>query len=239
MEENIYDADEIELIEILDFIIKHCEQQALLEDEKDKGAKFMRDNAQKVKDEIVEIANGRYDFDETIKEILDKRIEETHFEQCSHCSLRGKFKPIGIQKGEKGYRFYTFKCSKCFRNFRSFMPIDDRDQLEWFVNFIAELSKKDKTGKFTTKKYSVNQEKLDNIIFQYEKLKGEVEFREQNAADFKEFYEKRSKIIAINIDSFGEIKRKMIAGETMSILVYDPTPEEGDKESSTNSPDVN
>jgi|ERR1035437_5882401 hypothetical protein len=239
MEKNIYNEDEIELINILDFIIKNCEQQRLLEDGKDKGAEFMLENARKVKDDIVEIANGRHEYAETIKEILDKRMENLHHEFCLHCGLKGEFKPIGIQKGEKGYRFYTFKCSRCRRNFRSFMPIDDRDRLEWFEKFIAELSKKDKNGRFTTKKYSVNQEKLDSIIFQYEKLKKEVEFREQNAANFKEFYDKRSQIMKINIESFGEIKRKMIAGEKMSILVYDPKHEEGDKEPPTNSPDIN
>jgi hypothetical protein len=239
MEENIYDADEMELIEILDFIIKSCEQQALLEDGKDKGAKFMLENVQKVKDDIVEIANGRYDYDETIKGILDKRMKDPQYEICIHCGFKSEFKAIGIQKGEKGYRFYTFKCSRCLRNFRSFMPIDDRDQLEWFVKFIAELSKKDKNGRFTTKKYSVNQERLDDIIFQYEKLKKEVEFREENAANFKEFYERRSKIIAINIESFGEVKRKMIAGEKIDILIYDPEHEESDELPPTNSPDIN
>jgi hypothetical protein len=212
MEEKVFNQDEIELLELLEFVLCYHAKAAFTDEAKLKEGDTVRKECEVLKNQIIETANTRYESHQELLEKKKIRLKDYYDEGCTYCGFYSSFQPNGEAEGDYGFRFYTFRCAKCGKDFLGQLPVDDHDTIVWHDIFLKEISKKDKRGNFTSKKFNVTQEKIDTMIEHFNFFKEKVLICDRNEKVHNDF------LIAYNLDvtkqllNLREIKKK-ITGE--------------------------
>ncbi len=210
MEEEVYNADEKELFELIEFVVSFF-AGAIPQSQTDiDNRQKMYEQSDHLKKFVIKHANTRFEFEQN--EIEDEKKEWTDYYDatCTHCKFHSSFQPIGMVKDANYYRFFTFKCSKCEKEFRAEYPYEPHQLVSYYDTYIKNAAKRDKQGKIISMKINITEEELSGMIERYKDLKSKVHILDKAVMDYEKSEEEYNGLIKTGIFNYSEMKKTCI-----------------------------